>query len=273
MPDKVELPIFAMTANALVGDAEKSIEAGMNGHISKPVNPEELYHILSAYLPKLTDARQQPAEESNSSWLLAERFSPYIDLKRGVKQVGGKPDFYLKLLRDFVTGHGDAVDEIATMIETGKMADARRTAHTLNGVCGNIGAYPLQQAASALEDCLKVGKPPSDSLLEDFQEACEALLNALDEIIPAEDLLPSKRQQSAPGSLPEDKLKLDEFLQILSTGAAASVGMFGALKPLLEQKIGAQKTALIEEFIDSYEFERAEELLSQALEIEDHDHA
>jgi PAS domain S-box-containing protein len=49
LPGMSDLPIFAMTANALVGDADKSIQAGMNGHLSKPFNPEELYRIVSQY--------------------------------------------------------------------------------------------------------------------------------------------------------------------------------------------------------------------------------
>jgi two-component system sensor histidine kinase/response regulator len=271
MPGMTDLPIFAMTANALVGDAEKSIAAGMNGHISKPVNTEELYNTLSEYLPKCPLTQSQEESNHNDSWELPKQSPACIDLQRGVKQVGGKPEFYLKLLRDFISGHGNCVSEIKEMIEASRIVDARRAAHTLKGVGGNIGAIELQQAASDLEAVLASSKLPSEEVFNRFDYVCESLLSYLNQIIPSS-VNREPDVQSLSEALPVDKIKLKNLAETLSSGAATSIGLFEELKPALAQKIGSQQIALLNDLIESYEFEQAEELLCKVLEEKDHNH-
>jgi ABC-type amino acid transport substrate-binding protein/DNA-binding response OmpR family regulator/nitrogen-specific signal transduction histidine kinase len=272
MPNMASLPIFAMTANALVGDADKSIAAGMNGHISKPVNPEELYNILSEYLPKQLNTAPRKKSKDNDSWALPEQSPTCIDLQRGLKQIGGNPSFYQKLLRDFLSGHGNCVSELKEMIEGSRMEDARRAAHTLKGVGGNIAAIELQQAASELEASLDGGKLPSEEEFNRFSRVCESLFSYLNQIIPSS-VNQESDDQSLTGVLPIDKTKLQNLIEMLSSGAATSIGLFQELKPALAQKMGGQQIALLDELIESYEFDQAEELLCTVLKEEVHNHA
>jgi CheY-like chemotaxis protein len=268
MPNMTCLPIFAMTANALVGDAEKSIAAGMNGHISKPVNTEELYSTLSEYLPKRPFTQPHEESKNNDSWKLPEQSPVCIDLQRGVKQVGGNPDFYLKLLRDFISGHGNCVRDLKEMIEASRIEDARRAAHTLKGVGGNISAIELEQAASDLEASLVSGKLPTEKEFSRFDHVCESLLSYLNQIIPPQ-VNKERKNQSPSEVLPIDKTKLNHLFETLSSGAATSIGLFEELKPALAQKISSQQIALLGDLIEGYEFEQAEELLCKVLEKED----
>lgn len=179
LPTMEDLPIFAMTANAMVGDAEKSALAGMNGHIAKPVDPEELYNTISEQLKNSTATTNKAAQ---AGWTPPEKNPPGIDLQRGIKQVGGNPEFYLKLLGKFVTNHGNCVQQLHEMLECAELDDARRSAHTIKGVAGNIGAYDLQKKATELEATLAHGKPPSEELLQDYTLACETLFNTINSI-------------------------------------------------------------------------------------------
>ena len=181
MPTMEDLPIFAMTANAMVGDADKSTRAGMNGHIAKPVDPEELYNTISEQLKTTTATSTKTAP---ASWEQPEKNPPGIDLQRGIKQVGGNPEFYIKLLGKFITNHGNCVNQLHDMLDSAKYEDARRTAHTIKGVAGNIGAYDLQKKASELEAALGSGKPPSEELLQEYTQACETLFNSIRTIKP-----------------------------------------------------------------------------------------
>jgi two-component system sensor histidine kinase/response regulator len=270
MPEMADLPIFAMTANALVGDAEKSLAAGMNGHIAKPVNPEELYQILSGYFTKHTDSEQPDTLEYQKSWKLPDQSPACIDLQRGVKQVGGKPDFYRKLLRDFVTGHGDAVNEIKALIDSSRIADARRMAHTLKGVGANIGAIELQQAASEMEVYLKNSEQPPEEVFDRFKSALDTLLTYLRQLTSTSDRLPTNKE-SPHDVTPINETKLKDFLETLSNGTASSISLFEELKPALEQQLGNHKFKQLDDLIESYEFEEAKELLCTALEREDYD--
>ncbi len=179
LPSMADLPIFAMTANAMVGDAEKSAQAGMNGHIAKPVNPEELYNTLSEQLKSVTPQADQIIQKE---WTPPTTNTPGIDIESGIKQVGGNPEFYLKLLDKFVTNHGNCVQQLHEMLERSELDDARRSAHTIKGVAGNIGAYDLQQKATELEASLADGKQPSEELLQDYTQACETLFNTIQTI-------------------------------------------------------------------------------------------
>ena len=176
LPDMEDLPIFAMTANAMVGDADKSTQAGMNGHIAKPVDPEELYNTIRE---QLTTTTATTNNSTQTSWNPPQNNPPGIDLQRGIKQVGGNPDFYLKLLAKFVTNHGECVQQLNEMLERSELDDARRSAHTIKGVAGNIGAYELQKRATELEATLAKGKTPSEELLQDYTQACEILFNTI----------------------------------------------------------------------------------------------
>jgi CheY-like chemotaxis protein/HPt (histidine-containing phosphotransfer) domain-containing protein len=176
LPDMEDLPIFAMTANAMVGDADKSTQAGMNGHIAKPVDPEELYNTIRE---QLTTTAATTNNSTQTGWKPPQNNPPGIDLQRGIKQVGGNPDFYLKLLAKFVTNHGECIQQLNEMLERSELDDARRSAHTIKGVAGNIGAYELQQRATELEATLAKGKTPSEELLQGYTQACELLFNTI----------------------------------------------------------------------------------------------
>jgi HPt (histidine-containing phosphotransfer) domain-containing protein len=182
MPGMGDLPIFAMTANALVGDAEKSIKAGMNGHIAKPVDPDELYQTLSEQL-KQTNT-QATNRTTIGPWKPPKEDPPGLNIHRGIKQVGGNPDFYLKLLGNFISNHGDCVNQLNEMLQQTKFEDARRTAHTIKGVSGNIGAYDLQKFSTELEKILADGQLPSDEMLGNFTQACETLFSTIRNIMP-----------------------------------------------------------------------------------------
>jgi PAS domain S-box-containing protein len=187
LPGMSDLPIFAMTANALVGDADKSVQAGMDGHISKPVKPEELSRILIEHIQQSTQNQELATikEEEKTSWIPPKDNPPGIDLHRGIIQVGGNPDLYFKLLRKIVSNHANCISDMIKMVKATKLEDARRVAHTMNGIAGTIGAYELQHFAAELEVCLASGEIPSQELLRHFSQTCENLLGTVQELISA----------------------------------------------------------------------------------------
>jgi two-component system sensor histidine kinase/response regulator len=264
LPGKEDLPIFAMTANALVGDADRSVQAGMNGHIAKPIDPDELYQILSEYLESTTrESTLPPAEkEETAGWTPPESNPPEIDLPHGVKQVGGNSDFYLKLLGDFLKNHGNSISELEEMMKESRLDDARRTAHTLKGVAGNIGAHGLGKIASDLEVCFSNGELPPEELFGDFSRACESLFAAIQNIIPA-----SKKPEPETGSLNIDSVDVKEelhaFLSELQNGEATSVNLYKKLKPFLNQKLESEQADELDKLISGYELEEAAALLKE----------
>ncbi len=254
------IPIYAMTANALVGDEEKSLAAGMNGHISKPIDPEQLYGILSRHL---TISEETPVSGSDDDVEKPTHKLPVqlpgIDLEAGLKQIGGNQQFYLKLLGDFLKNHGDCVEHLRSLIASDKLDEARREAHTLKGVGGNIGAFPLEQKAAALESFLKDGAIPPEDLFSEFSSVCELLFNSLKSLFSAAE----ERIDAAP--VIDFQSKFDELYQALDQGEAVSKTLYGDLKPALAERLSENQLAQVEKLIGDFEFEQAASLLENML--------
>jgi CheY-like chemotaxis protein len=266
LPGMDGLPIVAMTANAMVGDVDRSIHAGMNGHISKPIDPDQLYNIINEYVESSSREMISPSIEKakKSGWTPPKRNPSDIDLHHGIKQVGGNPDFYLKLLGDFLNKHGSSASELKEMMNESRFEDARRTAHTLKGVAGNIGADGLHRIAADLEVILADGELPSEEMFADFSRKCESLFATIQSIVTA-----SEKFEPDVGSFDNESIdvknELVTFISELLNGEAASLDLYKVLKPILNQKLPSEQFNKLDRLISDYDLEEAAELLQKNL--------
>lgn len=183
-PETQELPIIAMTANALTENIEKSMQTGMQEHISKPVDPEVLYQVLSRYLNKRS--RQDNASTRSAELDVLNNWPdsiPGLNIKQGIKQIGGNEQLYQKLLKDFLNNHEHAGKTLARNIRNNELQKAAREAHILKGVAGNIGADRMQTAASQIDNKLNNKEAITDELLQSFTDSFNELCNNLHELI------------------------------------------------------------------------------------------
>jgi CheY-like chemotaxis protein len=185
-----QLPIVAMTANAMKADRERCLEAGMNGFVTKPINPDELWKALLTWvkirdglgphhLPKqvVTDAHQAP----DSALMQALQGVDGLELGLGLSRTNNNPAFYVSLLRKFIAAHQDCAAHIRQAIQNADLEDAERRAHTLKGVAGNLGATALQTSADRLEAALRTQAPQPvvDTALSDVAQALTQLVSKL----------------------------------------------------------------------------------------------
>lgn len=152
-------PIVAMTANAMAGDREKSLAAGMNDHLTKPIDPEELYKILTTWITPNnrgeTVTEQNTATPGNCLPNLRLMTIPGIDIPVGLKRVNNNAQLYLQLLSKFVEDHSTDGVKTATCLEEGDTVTARRLVHTIKGIAGSLGAHTLERHSAALEQALR----------------------------------------------------------------------------------------------------------------------
>ncbi|MGL5509731.1 MAG: response regulator, partial [Microcoleaceae cyanobacterium] len=188
------LPIVAMTANVMQGDRDRCVEAGMNDHVAKPIEPNELWKTLMKWiqpntmqkLPELIPVKET-APPIETEVIIPTNING-LDTSEGLRRVLGKKSLYLSMLRKFVSGQKDFGNQVKQALIAGDRKQAERIAHTLRGVAGNIGATEIQAVASALESAIKYERPPTeiDDLLVSACRPLELLIGELAEKLQAE---------------------------------------------------------------------------------------
>ncbi|MEP7102591.1 MAG: response regulator [Burkholderiales bacterium] len=132
-----DLPVIAMTANAMVGDREKALEAGMDDHVAKPIRINELFATLARHVR----VGAKPAATVIEG----------IDFARGLEATMGDEHLYHRLLRMFSEREATFAQRLRAACSAGDFEEAVRLAHDLKSVAGSLGAQKVFEAAQALE--------------------------------------------------------------------------------------------------------------------------
>jgi CheY-like chemotaxis protein len=251
------LPIVALSANAVTGANETFLNAGMNGFISKPIDPNALNRALLKWLPadKVT-VKQKPAEHLPAAAAVNPGAS-LINKPAGLEKALGDEDFYKQLLSTFRSEHGLDAAKLLDAAGKGDRKLAHRIAHTLKSTSALIGAGRLRRIAYTIETALG-GKDIDAAMRElgSLETEMAALLAELKPKIPAD---------GSGGSVKKGKaafLRLAEtLLPLLTSGSVGSLDLLPELRECLPDPKG--KGALLVKQIDDFEFTAALETLRQ----------
>ncbi len=174
-----DLPILAMTAHAMSGDRQESLAAGMNDHLTKPIDLDSLYTALLRWIPP-DDYR--PDIETGEH-IAAEYGGGFpaldgIDSERGLANHIRRPDFYRRILAQFNREFGAAADDIDRAVGVQNYELARRLAHSVKSAAATIGADELSQRARILEHRLAAGKNATAEMIP-FRAALTRIVKSL----------------------------------------------------------------------------------------------
>ena len=169
------LPIIAMTAHAMQQDIDKSLAAGMDGHINKPVDPNRFFDVIVEVLNK----RPSSATSALSDELVVESSSlTCIDKPKALETLLGDEALYKELLNDFIALE-DEQNALRKAIETHDYPSIARIAHIFTTALRYIGAFPLAELASSIELTVKHNE---HKIANGFSTRLEELYNALLEL-------------------------------------------------------------------------------------------
>jgi PAS domain S-box-containing protein len=205
-----DLPVLAMTANATMEDRDRSLAAGMNEHIAKPIRPKLLFEALLTWIPH--GERALPEALSEASPVQDEislPVMPGIDVQAGLERMGGNTQSYIRLLQKFAENQANAIAEIDEALASEEQELAVRLAHTLKGVGGSVGATELFNSAAKLETAIK---EQADGGVEKLLAQTGAELSRIIELIESIDTHRKASDSTAEKTLPKD---LGQNLQLL----------------------------------------------------------
>ncbi len=255
-----DLPIIAMTANAMAGDRELCLESGMNDHVAKPIKINALVPAIARWIkPRLLEKAVEPGglvpPESK-----APRLSD-VDSDEALDNLDGNVALYCKILKRFSEEHADAAQRIREVYQSGDCEGAARQAHTLRGLAGNIGAGKLVKAARDLELALlgETGEERTAALIEEISRVLDSLIGEIDRALTCLADTPSDREKNPDMENPAAILnRLAALLDDDDPGALAVLSQFARLpkSPLL-----AGELEELGKSVAYYDFSRGRELL------------
>ena len=165
LPQFKDLPIIAMTANALHTDRKQALEVGMNDHILKPIKLQLLLSKLLQWIPpkksKTTVPTNQPSELPPKE-LPAN--VPGLAIATALNRLNQNTSLYLRLLDVFQRNQSNTVEKMQELLAEPNLVEAARLAHTLKGIAGSLGAKGLETASRTAEAQLREGNVVPDSL-------------------------------------------------------------------------------------------------------------
>ncbi|MED5613277.1 PAS domain-containing protein [Janthinobacterium sp. P210005] len=264
-----DLPIIAMTANAMDEDRLRAIASGMNAHVAKPIDVDEMIQTLTRLVPApLGGDSAVQAADAVARTLDLPATVPGIDLAAALHRFGGDYGAFLALLKRFENSQGDAVEETRRLLAAGQAQQAAQLLHRVCGVAANLGATHIASLAAETEKTLKTGQSHATSAM------LGRLEQAMAEVIEATRTLPSPLRRSqpaaaAPGSGPVDlHAGLAELLVLIRNNNLKALAQFHALHPALQQSDREAALAMAHA-IETLNFAEAEKLVLDQLKREE----
>jgi two-component system sensor histidine kinase/response regulator len=268
-PAWAQLPVLAMTANAMSRDRDLCLAAGMNGHLAKPIDPDELFASLLQWIAPRAPASAPLGEAAPPAALppeVADAADPLrsiegLDTAAGLRRVLDKRPAYESLLRKFVAGQAGAVQATRAAMAAGQHDEALRAMHTLKGTAGTIGAAPLAKLAAAAEEAIGQKAPATtiDTLLNPVDAACQALVAALRTALPPEDEAGAATAAAAPHA-PIDAAAAQQLLAqldaLLADDDSDAIELFKESTPALKALLGPAYAGM-KRALDGYDFVEA----------------
>lgn len=257
-----DLPIIALTANAMLKDKEKALKVGMNDQISKPINPIEMFDTISKWIKpsnKLQKLEPKVFKIEDTNMEIPNLVG--VDTKKGLMATLNNKKLYLKLLIRFKNSQIDFEERFIKAQKSNDKEEATRVAHTLKGVAGTIGAMKIYEIASKLEKA---------SIKNENQKVINIYLKELTELLkPLMKALASLEKNNSKSIIKENELldyemakkiliELEEFLKNDDTDALESLEKLKQVKGIYNYK------TLIEDLssaLGRYDFEFALESL------------
>jgi signal transduction histidine kinase/DNA-binding response OmpR family regulator len=259
----VELPIIAMTAHAMIEERERCEKIGMNGHISKPIDPDDFYAVLANYYTASELAIEVIKPVTDISLKLPNIIG--LDTDSGLRRAGKNRKLYLQMLSQFAYDFENYETTFENYITHSEWTDAERLAHTLKGLAGTLGVNDIQIHANNLETAFKNQQTELAQLaLAEMKPLLTPLLQSLKAFFVVE----KPKDESTDLKIPSGQLPdcLPKLLELLNEGDSDAMDLWENYHAEFAQSLSPKLMNRINNAIQNFEFDAAHELLTELLE-------
>jgi two-component system sensor histidine kinase/response regulator len=255
------LPVIAMTANVMEDDRRLAAEAGMNAHLAKPIDVEELIAVLTrlvtisgasrAMVPPPTTPQLPPAAAPVSPL-------PGIDVDTALARLGGNYEALVTLLKRFERSQGSTVAEVRALLAAGQRQQAAQALHRLRGVAANLGAAEVARLTAHAESAMReAGGPAVPAALKQLELALAVVGRTARQLqTPAQKF---HSNNTPPSDLAQ---KLAELQSLLQNNNMKALEHFQALRPAL----AADQAQALTEAVETLNFKAAHQMVEDMLQ-------
>ncbi|MBF0265809.1 MAG: response regulator [Gammaproteobacteria bacterium] len=265
-----DLPVLAMTANAMTQDKKNALDSGMNDHIAKPIDPKDMFDKLlqwinlnnidrsKATISKTTISKTKITNDSIELSLPLQL--PGIDIESAIQRKGFSETFFYKLLKDFYHDHHQDLHKINDDLDNKIEEEAKRMVHTIKGIAGTIGADKLYESSFNLDLAFKNSEPYQE-LLNVFSQDFERVISSIKDLLSTQQV--NESNHNTVTAVDEEELlrnlsELISMLEMMDAESEDKVKEFAhQYGHLYEQEI---LSTLIND-VENFEFEQALETI------------
>jgi len=265
-PHLQKLPIIAMTAHVIADEVQRCLEAGMNDHVGKPIDPEALFATLARW------TRAHPGEAPN---LLSRTASgdeiifpelAGVDVAAGLERTAGNKRLYLDLLAQFAARHESTGSRIKEALDSGDHNQAERLAHSLKGVAGNLGMNQIFVLAGTLENAIRESQTGAKGLIEEFTSALDRQIRIIRAALLAESVDVGKRFDVRPAERGEALAAIARLRERLEASAADAPRVFAEVSGILRGTVAAGRLDVLGASVKAFDFDAALSKLEEIFE-------
>jgi len=251
LPQGNGVPIIALSAAAMRQDQEEALNAGMDAHLSKPIEPNELIEMLERWIKPGDRAISSKVEDPPEDSSLPDSLDGF-DLQEATQRLGGNKALLAKLLRNFAEAYASLPEQLTQLLENGKSVEASQLVHKLVGAAANLGGIQLTVTAKRVEAELKDdGKSTS---LPDFFSELASIVEIINANIKADKINAVHADEICPEEIINKLAQLSEALKEHDVPPAAILAeLYAQLVEYLPQPQFLKLTAEI----DSFDYSKA----------------